>query len=65
MEIHDNGKSFPVSTILNSTAPKRLGLVGMSERIRMIGGRFTIESSPGKGTTVRADIPFKLKPARS
>ena len=61
MEIHDNGKSFPVAAILNSTAPKRLGLVGMNERVLMIGGRLTIESSPGKGTTVRAVIPFRPK----
>ena len=34
-----------------------LGLFGMRERIEMLGGLFTIESSPGKGTTVRAEVP--------
>jgi signal transduction histidine kinase len=34
-----------------------LGLFGMRERIEMLGGTFTIESSPGKGTTVRAEVP--------
>ncbi len=34
-----------------------LGLFGMRERIEMLGGTFTIESSPGKGTTVKAEVP--------
>ncbi len=34
-----------------------LGLFGMRERIEMLGGTFTIESAPGKGTTVKAEVP--------
>ena len=59
MDICDNGKSFSVQKILLGKNPKRLGLIGMKERIEMVGGSFTIESAPGKGTTVRATIPFK------
>jgi signal transduction histidine kinase len=44
---------------------KRLGLVGMRERIEMIGGRLGIESSPGHGTTVRTEIPFSSEPKLS
>jgi signal transduction histidine kinase len=58
LEISDNGKSFPVRKILRSKNNKRLGLVGMRERVEMVGGSLTIESTPGKGTTVRAEIPF-------
>ena len=58
MEITDNGKSFQVRKTLHTKNNKRLGLVGMKERIAMVGGTLTIESSPGQGTTVRADIPF-------
>jgi len=58
MEISDNGKSFHVDKILSAKNHKRLGLVGMKERIEMVGGSLTIESTPGKGTTVRAEIPF-------
>jgi len=57
MEISDNGKSFEVGKIFRASN-KRLGLVGMKERVEMVGGKLTIESSPGKGTTVRAEIPF-------
>jgi signal transduction histidine kinase len=35
-----------------------LGLFGMRERAEMLGGEFVIESSPGKGTTVRVEVPF-------
>ncbi len=58
MEISDNGKSFHVGKALTARNPKRLGLVGMRERVEMVGGTLTIESAPGKGTTVRAEIPF-------
>ncbi len=58
MEICDNGKSFHVVETLHAKNNRRLGLIGMRERIEMIGGRFTIESAPGVGTTIRAQIPF-------
>jgi len=58
MEIRDNGRAFPVQKVFLAKNPKRLGLVGMKERIEMIGGTFIIESTPGVGTTVRAEIPF-------
>jgi signal transduction histidine kinase len=58
MEIGDNGQSFRVDKILRAKNPKRLGLLGMKERLEMIGGSLAIESVPGTGTTVRAVIPF-------
>ena len=57
MEIHDNGKSFDVQRVLFAKKVGRLGLLGMRERIEMVGGRFAIESAPGEGTTIRAEIP--------
>jgi signal transduction histidine kinase len=63
MELHDNGKSFPVSQTLSSKKNKRLGLLGMRERVEMVGGTLTIESAPGQGTTVRAEVPFRPRGA--
>lgn len=60
MEIADNGKSFSVEAVLKSRAHKRLGLLGMRERIEMVGGELTVQSVPGIGTTVRAEIPFSI-----
>jgi two-component system sensor histidine kinase DegS len=59
MEIRDNGKSFQVEKTLRAKSNKRLGLVGMKERVEMVHGKLTIESSPNKGTIVRAEIPFQ------
>jgi len=53
--VEDDGIGF----ILSSPASEQhLGLFGMRERIEMLGGEFAVESSSGKGTTVRAEVPF-------
>ncbi len=36
----------------------RYGLVGMHERIQLLGGRLSVDSEPGTGTTVRALVPL-------
>jgi two-component system, NarL family, sensor histidine kinase DegS len=58
MEIIDNGKSFHVQHVLSGKRNKRLGLLCMRERLEMVNGSFTVESAPGKGTIIRAQIPF-------
>jgi signal transduction histidine kinase len=59
MQIKDDGKSFDVDRVLDSRKNKRLGLIGMRERVEMVGGTFNVESSPGVGTTISAMIPFR------
>jgi signal transduction histidine kinase len=59
MEIHDNGRSFKMDRVFSDKKIKRLGLLGMRERVEMIGGTFAVESSPKTGTTIRADIPYR------
>jgi signal transduction histidine kinase len=56
--IKDNGKSFQVERVLHAKKNKRLGLLGMRERVEMVGGRLRVESASGKGTTIRAEIPL-------
>jgi signal transduction histidine kinase len=58
LEIHDNGRSFQVQRVFSGKKIKRLGLLGMRERVEMIGGTFAVESSPKTGTTIRAEISF-------
>ena len=67
MEIKDNGKAFHVKRVLLARRNRRLGLLGMRERVEMVDGRFTVESAPGKGTTIRAQIPFsnRTRPAKT
>jgi two-component system, NarL family, sensor histidine kinase DegS len=61
LEIQDDGKSFQVDRVLLSKRFKRLGLLGMRERVEMFGGTLDVESAPGKGTLVRGTIPFDRK----
>src|SRR6185369_6703336 len=58
LKVKDNGKGFRQDHVLRSKKSKRLGLLGMRERLDMVGGKFAIESAPGKGTTVLAQIPL-------
>jgi PAS domain S-box-containing protein len=58
MHIKDNGKSFQMERVLNAKGRIRLGLLGMRERVEMVGGTFCVESAPGKGTTIEVTIPF-------
>lgn len=58
MEIHDDGKSFEAQRVSWAKGTKRLGLLGMRERMEMVGGSLTVQSTPGKGTTICAQIPF-------
>jgi len=65
MEIRDNGKSFNVPYVLMAKGKKHLGVLGMRERVEMVGGTFLIESRAGQGTLVCAEIPFRRPaPAR-
>lgn len=59
MQIKDDGKSFSVERMLNGKKINRLGLLGMRERVEMVGGHFHIESAPGNGTAVKVEIPFR------
>lgn len=52
--IEDDGVGF---TPAYPDSEDHLGLFGMRERIEMLGGKFSIESAPGKGTTVRTEVP--------
>jgi signal transduction histidine kinase len=59
MTISDDGQSFPVERTLHANNGKRLGLLGMRERLEMVGGKFGVESTPGKGTTITAKVPLE------
>lgn len=58
MEIHDNGQAFSVATALPVQGRKRLGILGMRERMRIIGGRLAIVSAPRHGTSIVAVVPL-------
>jgi len=53
LEIRDNGKGFDAAREYAG----HLGLKSMPERAARAGGTFHIESQPGRGTTIRVEIP--------
>jgi two-component system NarL family sensor kinase len=55
MQVEDDGVGFDPARV----PPGRYGLIGMTERARLLGGTLTIESAPGEGTTVAADVPLR------
>jgi signal transduction histidine kinase len=57
MKITDNGVGFDANQILEGRMNRRLGLLGMRERIEMIGGTFSIQSALKQHTTICAEIP--------
>jgi signal transduction histidine kinase/streptogramin lyase len=60
LTIQDNGKGFAMGTGGQSDGRQSgFGLIGISERARMLGGKPTIQSSPGLGTTVNVLIRLK------
>jgi signal transduction histidine kinase len=53
--IADDGKGFDVASSLERG--KGLGLVSITERVRLAGGTVSVEAESTKGTRVRAEIP--------
>lgn len=57
--IEDDGCGFnPEEVLSEAQGGKYLGLFGMQERVALVGGTFTIESSPGQGTTIYIKVPI-------
>ena len=52
--VQDDGKGFEQESVRDGG----LGLVGMRERVALLGGRLTVESSEGGGTLLKAEVPL-------
>jgi signal transduction histidine kinase len=57
MLIEDDGQGFD-SEAAGKKSNSCLGLMGMQERVNLLGGSFVIESAPREGTTIRVRIPL-------
>jgi signal transduction histidine kinase len=60
LQVKDDGRGFDVDEIFATTAQPRhaWGLLGMQERVALVGGSCHISSSPGQGTAVEVCIPL-------
>jgi signal transduction histidine kinase len=58
--VEDDGVGFDADSVTASAGDGgRLGLLGMRERVALVGGTLTVESATGRGTTVIARIPLR------
>lgn len=55
VEVADNGKGFAPRT---ASADGHLGITGMRERVEILGGTFSVESSPDCGAVIHASLPM-------
>jgi signal transduction histidine kinase len=56
--IKDSGMGFKISgTLSDFLRSGKLGLAGIQERARLVGGSIDVKSTPGKGTTLTVTVP--------
>ena len=55
LSISDDGQGF----VPESGRPTSFGLVGMRERVLMLGGTLSLHSKPGEGTTLSVRVPLR------
>jgi len=58
LSIQDDGKGFQVERT------RGMGLLGIEERVEHLGGRFAVDSVPGKGTELRVSLPLAAAAAQ-
>ena len=56
LTVRDNGRGITKSQL---SSVESIGLLGMTERARLLGGRVAIAGVPGRGTTVTLQVPMK------
>ncbi|HTY35489.1 MAG TPA: sensor histidine kinase, partial [Bacteroidota bacterium] len=57
IEISDNGKGFDPARVDAPDSKAGLGMSGIADRLRVLGGTYSIESTPGVGTSISIQIP--------
>ncbi|OGP93071.1 MAG: hypothetical protein A2156_09680 [Deltaproteobacteria bacterium RBG_16_48_10] len=58
--IQDNGKGFDLDKALHPESPERgFGIVGIQERVSLLGGQMEIQTRPGFGTLIHFEIPYE------
>lgn len=65
LSICDDGRGFTLPSASEAAAQHiGLGLTGMQERARLLGGKLEISSHPDQGTVIHASIPLKVMPMK-
>jgi signal transduction histidine kinase len=61
IEVEDDGKGFDPQTVGPSASGTGLGLTGMRERVALLGGTLTLDTSPGEGTRIAVTVPLTAR----
>lgn len=59
VRIEDNGQGFDAQRIRTAGRDGGFGLIGMRERVELVGGRWEAHSRPGAGTIITATLPLR------
>lgn len=57
LDVRDDGVGFAPETVPPSTAVSGYGIGGMRQRVLRVAGAFAVESAPGEGTAISANVP--------
>jgi signal transduction histidine kinase len=61
LHVSDDGRGFGgIEALVRAAVEGHVGIVGMRERVRTLGGVFLIRSEPGKGTVIDVEIPLRI-----
>lgn len=61
LEVQDQGCGFDPATLKEGAGPgENIGLLGMQERVTLLGGKLLIQSKPGAGTLIVAEVPMPM-----
>jgi PAS domain S-box-containing protein len=60
VEVSDDGRGFDPADTREFLRAGKVGLASMRERAELAGGTLTLKSGPGRGTSVRASLPFEI-----
>jgi signal transduction histidine kinase len=58
VSVEDDGAGFDVGAAMSAPTGSAVGLLGMRERVQLLGGDLSIDAAPGRGTRVRAELPL-------
>lgn len=59
LHVEDNGRGFDVAKIKGQALRlRRFGLMGIQERVELVGGEVTLDSAPGRGTCLHVHVPL-------
>jgi signal transduction histidine kinase len=60
--IEDDGRGFDLDSAFSEAEQRGWGLLGIQERVALLGGSYTIDTALGRGTRIKVNIPYMTEP---